>query len=208
MDYTKKTLNELLAYEVAQIDDAEIRAFVKETLDYVDPCHAYKPASSTGKYHPKFASGEGGLIRHTKVVVRNTIDLIRATPAVEHESDELIAAAILHDMWKYPEGRNHEFTAFDHPALGGQYCKEKGFETIGRLIAAHQGVWTTSRVMPGFVNEQPRKFDEYVLHYADYMASRPYYQCDFDENGELVLDWFREETSKSVSGRRIIQDTE
>ena len=28
------------------------------------------PASSTGKYHPKFALGEGGLVRHTKVAVR------------------------------------------------------------------------------------------------------------------------------------------
>ena len=104
MDYSKKTLNELLSYEVAQIDDDEIRNFVKMTLDNVDPIHRIKPASSTGKYHPKYAAGEGGLIRHTKVVVRNIIELIRATPAIECEKDELIAAAIIHDMWKYPEG--------------------------------------------------------------------------------------------------------
>ena len=110
-------------------------------------------------------------------------------------------------MWKYPEGRDHEFTAFDHPKLGGDYCKEHGFETIGRLIAAHQGIWITSRQMPNFENEQPRKFDEWVLHYADYMASRAYYDCKFDEQGELVLDWMSEEERKSEApSRRIIKD--
>lgn len=202
MDYSKKTLNELLSYEVAQIDDDDIRNFVKMTLDSVDPIHRIKPASSTGKYHPKYAAGEGGLIRHTKVVVRNVIELIRATPAVESEKDELIAAAIIHDMWKYPEGRDHEFTAFDHPALGGQWCKDHGFETIGRLVAAHQGIWTTSRQMPGFENEQPRKFDEWLLHYSDLLASRTYLRCDFDEVGDLILD---NETPKvELSTKQIV----
>lgn len=202
MDYSKKTLNELLSYEVAQIDDDEIRNFVKMTLDNVDPIHRIKPASSTGKYHPKYAAGEGGLIRHTKVVVRNIIELIRATPAIECEKDELIAAAIIHDMWKYPEGRDHEFTAFDHPALGGQWCKDHGFETIGRLVAAHQGIWTTSRQMPGFENEQPRKFDEWCLHYSDLLASRTYLRCDFDKMGDLVLE---NDTPKvELSTRQIV----
>lgn len=202
MDYSKKTLNELLSYEVAQIDDDEIRNFVKMTLDNVDPIHRIKPASSTGKYHPKYAAGEGGLIRHTKVVVRNIIELIRATPAIECEKDELIAAAIIHDMWKYPEGRDHEFTAFDHPALGGQWCKDHGFDTIGRLVAAHQGIWTTSRQMPGFENEQPRKFDEWCLHYSDLLASRTYLRCDFDKMGDLVLE---NETPKvELSTRQIV----
>lgn len=204
MDYTNKTLNELLSYEVAQIDDFDIREFVKKTLDTVDPIHRIKPASSTGKYHPKYASGEGGLIRHIKVTVRNVIELIRATPAVESEKDELIAAAILHDMWKYPEGRDHEFTAFDHPALGGQWCKDHGFDTIGRLIAAHQGIWTTSRQMPGFENEQPRKFDEWILHFSDLMASRAYLACDFDEQGDIVLDPWA--TRKEDAPKRTIKD--
>lgn len=202
MDYTNKTLNELLSYEVSQIDDYDIREFVKMTLDDVDPIHRIKPASSTGKYHPKYAAGEGGLIRHIKVTVRNVVELIRATPAVESEKDELIAAAILHDMWKYPEGRDHEFTAFDHPALGGQWCKDHGFDTIGRLIASHQGIWTTSRQMPGFENEQPRKFDEWLLHYSDLLASRTYLRCDFDEIGDLVLE---NETPKvELSTRQIV----
>lgn len=188
IDYKSKTLNDLLSFEVAQIDDDNIREFVINTLNEVNPCHGWKPASSTGKYHPKFALGEGGLIRHIKVVVRNVLELIRATPPVEFEKDDLIAAAILHDMWKYPKERDNEFTAFDHPSLGAQYCKDHGFENIGRLIGAHQGIWTTSKQMPGFENEKPKKFDEWCLHYADYFASRVYLNAEFDEMGELILD--------------------
>lgn len=198
MNYSDKTLNYLLSYEVAQIEDPAIQDFVKKTLDEVDPIHRVKPASSTGKYHPKFAAGEGGLIRHIKVVVRNVIEMIRATPAVEGEKDELIAAAILHDMWKYPEGRDHEFTAFDHPALGAKWCYDHGFETIGRLIGAHQGIWTTSHQMPGFENEQPRKFDEWILHYSDLIASREHFEAFFDKQGELIVKNEEKPTGRTI----------
>lgn len=64
IDYKNAPLTLLLRNEIAQIDDPDISSFVSKTLDTeVNPCHAWKPASSTGKYHPKFALGDGGLIR-------------------------------------------------------------------------------------------------------------------------------------------------
>lgn len=187
IDYKSTSLEFLLRNEIAQIDDLDISSFVTSTLkNDVNPVHAWKPASSTGKYHPKFALGEGGLIRHVKVVVQNVIEFIKATPPLAYEKDTLIAAAILHDMWKYPVGRDNEFTSFDHPKLGGDYCKKHGYPEIGRLITAHQGIWITNRNMPGFENEQPRKFDEWALHYADLLASRKYLDVCFDNIGEIV----------------------
>lgn len=202
IDYKNAPLTLLLRNEIAQIDDPDISSFVSKTLDTeVNPCHAWKPASSTGKYHPKFALGDGGLIRHIKVVTQNVIEFVRATPPLQAEKDTLVAAAVLHDMWKYPVGRDNKFTAFDHPKLGGDYCIEHGFPEIGRLIKAHQGIWTTNRNMPGFENEQPRKFDEWVLHYADLLASRKYLDVQFDDIGEIVLT---EENSPKPEGRTII----
>lgn len=186
MNYKEKTLNELFAYEVAQIDDDKIKNFVIDTLNEVNPEQSWTSASSTGKYHPEFANGEGGLVRHTKVVVKNIMELIDAVPNVENEKDELIAAAIIHDMWKYPKGNESEYTAFDHPMLAAEYCKEKGFDTIARLVAAHQGIHNKSTYIPNFENETPKKFDEWLLHIADMFASRIYLKCDFDENGELI----------------------
>ena len=43
-------------------------------------------ASSTGKYHPKFASGGHGLVRHTKVAVRIAYELM-GNPAICSFSD-------------------------------------------------------------------------------------------------------------------------
>ena len=34
------------------------------------------PASSTGKYHPKFSLGDGGLLRHTKAAVKIAYELL------------------------------------------------------------------------------------------------------------------------------------
>ena len=52
--------------ELEQIVDLDLRDKVRDLLELVDPRHETEPASSTGKYHPGFAHGEGGLVRHTK----------------------------------------------------------------------------------------------------------------------------------------------
>lgn len=201
--YKDHDLNWLMASEVAQIEDEDISKFVKETLNFVQPYHRLAPASSTGKYHPQYANGIGGLIRHVKVTVMNMQTIIRSTPALEREKDTLIAAAILHDFFKYPKGEESEYTAFDHPKLMGDYCTEHGFPEIGRLIAAHQGIWTRNdRQMPGFENEQPRKFDEWCLHYSDLFASRTYLQVEFDEVGEIIIDPKSEKRAEAVQEKK------
>lgn len=217
-DYKNTPLKKLFAYEIAQIDDIELQNVVKRALDEVQPCHAWKPASSTGKYHPEYASGEGGLVRHTKVVVRVVIDFVRATPEVTQLESQFIAAAILHDMWKYAEGEAQEFTSFDHPHLGKEYCYRLGeiepykndpelvskLTNIGDLIAAHQGRWTTHKSMPKFENQRPHTFPQYILHYADYVASRAYLNASFDEEGDLILDTFSQRNENKPQ-RRIIK---
>ena len=56
--------------ELNYINDMRIREGAKILLDGLPEYFYTIPASSTGKYHPDFASGEGGLVRHTKVAVR------------------------------------------------------------------------------------------------------------------------------------------
>ena len=62
------------------------------------------PASSTGKYHPKYALGDGGLVRHTKVVVRIGYELLNNESVgfsfKEEEKDLLLMAMLLHDGLK------------------------------------------------------------------------------------------------------------
>ena len=55
-------------------------------------------AASTGKYHPRYAQGNGGLVRHTKVAVKIAYELLNSIigdPFKEEEKDLMILALIL-----------------------------------------------------------------------------------------------------------------
>ena len=59
------------------------------------------PAASTGKYHPAYAQGEGGLLRHSKAAMRIGYELL-SNPAIgdkytDLEKDLMLMALLLHD---------------------------------------------------------------------------------------------------------------
>ena len=56
--------------ELDLISNHKYRECTREILDELVPDYFYDvPASSTGKYHPWYSLGYGGLVRHTKAVV-------------------------------------------------------------------------------------------------------------------------------------------
>jgi putative nucleotidyltransferase with HDIG domain len=158
----------IFSKELALIKDEELKAKVVTILvTEVTDRHSKEAASSTGKYHPDFANGEGGLVRHIKAVVLITEELCRARPDLNH--DVLIAAAILHDMRKY-EGVD-PYTKHEHPVTMAALCYQYNMPSVGRLIESHMGIWTTAR-NSSVELPKPEKDDEWLLHYADYIASR------------------------------------
>ena len=62
--------------EINYIKDTSLRKDLRKLISMLPNYFFEVPASSTGKYHPKFALGEGGLIRHTKVAVRIAYELL------------------------------------------------------------------------------------------------------------------------------------
>lgn len=85
------------------------------------------PASSTGKYHPSYALGEGGLLRHTKAAVRIAYELL-SDPLIgdkytERERQLMLIALMLHDGLK--SGMEHsKYTKVEHPLLAAKYVKD------------------------------------------------------------------------------------
>ena len=68
--------HEVFRRELEYIKDERIRKSCEIILDML-PDYFYEiPASSTGKYHPDFSLGEGGLVRHVKVAVRIAKELL------------------------------------------------------------------------------------------------------------------------------------
>ena len=175
--------NEVFENELQLISDFNLRQQVRNLLDKVDPRHATEPASSTGKYHPDFAHGSGGLIRHTKAVVMLANELCNTRPDIDR--DNVIAAAILHDMHKYDNISMH--TCHEHPYLMALDAAALNLpqEVIG-LIESHMGQWTKSK--RSFIElPMPANDSEWLLHYADYLASRTWLKLTFDSFNNLEV---------------------
>lgn len=176
---SEKTL-ELLKDEINLIKDPKIKAFtisgLRSAPDYFDTV----ASSTSGKYHPKYALGEGGLIRHVKAVVMVVRELVVAME-IENKVDYLISAALLHDIAK--NGRLYRNGQFDNSE--GNVTQNHGVKTaeylvatipdadkdVCRILSKHMGRWSPQGV-------RPQSKAEYCLHLADYLASRKFISID------------------------------
>ena len=155
------------------------------------------PASSTGKYHPKYALGDGGLVRHTKVVVRIGYELLNNESIgfsfKEEEKDLLLMAMLLHDGLK--SGINHEkYTRFDHPLLASKLIldnKDKlslnDFEItlVRNAIEAHMGQWNVDYNGNEVLPKPHNKYQRFV-HMCDFLASKKFLEVEFDQNNNII----------------------
>lgn len=153
-------------------------------------------ASSTGKYHPEFASGEGGLVRHTKVAVRMAYELFQITPYdklfTNHEKDCILIGLLVHDGLKKGDPEE-KYTRFDHPILAANYVlamqeeaelTKEEVEFISHVIKTHMGKWNVD-YFGNEVLEVPNDRYQYFVHMCDYLASRKFINVKFDEKGEI-----------------------
>lgn len=180
-------MNTALDTEIALIPSEAVRKLTQTVLSRCPACFWTMPAATTGKYHPAISLGEGGLVRHTKAVVRLTCHLLamQGTEAQSAEYSAAIAAAILHDCCKKRD--DEKWTAFDHPTRAGNLIRQVGADlaaqtpavherasqcaTIAAIVDCHMGRWNTD---PRSGIELPRPLTplERLVHCADYLASR------------------------------------
>lgn len=171
--------SDIFAKELGAIHNKELRQAVATFLDNRVPTYFYEvAASSTGKYHPWYSLGYGGLVRHTKAAVLIAVDLLSLEQNKYLPADNIIAALILHDTFKH--GYNDVgHTKFVHPLIA---CSElhlvadeidlPELHDVADLVSSHMGQWNTSRgsdVLPKPANEESK-----FVHMCDYLASRKY----------------------------------
>ena len=165
--------------ELDLIVNEDLRMAVKSYLEESVPEYFWEiGASSSGKFHPAFSQGKGGLVRHTKAVVMFAEELLRMSTYAfmrDEYKDYVIAACIVHDTAKYgakeydkAEYKNHApaaAVAFDTWCISLDYnCSE----FLLNAIASHMGQWSTDR------DDRPFTNIDRCVHMADYMASRPF----------------------------------
>lgn len=154
-------------------------------------------AASTGKYHPKYAQGDGGLVRHTKAAVRFAYELL-CDPAIgdkynDVEKDLMIMGLILHDGLK--KGLVEEkYTKFEHPILIANYISENKdklelddneIKFLCDVVKTHMGVWTTD-YNGNEVLEKPKTKYQNFVHMCDFLASRKVFLLEFDANNNII----------------------
>lgn len=184
----------MVAPILATIVNEDIREFAKILIEGL-PSYIWEVgASSTGKYHPAYSLGVGGLMRHQIAVVRFLNFFFELeqynTKFTSREMDLMRVAGLVHDGRKSGEQSDYErskFTKFDHPiqmaniirGYEGKYLNHDELEFISHCIESHMGQWNTDK-KSSVILEKP--MDEYqcFVHLADYLASRKDLTMAFD----------------------------
>lgn len=179
--------------EINLIMDENLRSIVRRYLDELVPDYFWTDgASSSGKYHPAFAQGIGGLVRHTKAVVMFAEELLRMSSYAfmkDNYKDYVIAACIVHDTIKFGFTNELDKTMYkDHAKNAAiafkNFCKECGAlypnpsEFMLNAVSAHMGQWSTDK------DDRPFTNVDRCVHLADYMASR-----SFIDIPQITAEW-------------------
>lgn len=187
---------EIFKIELSYIKSDRIRKACLEMIKLLPDYFFEIPASSTGKYHPSYALGDGGLLRHSKAAVRIGYELLQ-DPSIgdkysDDEKDMMIMALLLHDGLKSGMPKE-KYTRFDHPLLICDYIMDneeilglevEEIEFICDAIKTHMGVWTTDYNGVEVLEKPKTKYQNFV-HMCDYLASKKFLQIPFDENNNI-----------------------
>jgi hypothetical protein len=176
--------------ELALIKNETIKQFALNAIVIMPDYFFTMPSSTTGKYHPSYALGDGGLLRHTRAMVRIACELFRLDwwNFSDDERDLLVVSAILHDGWKKGDGMT-KWTVDNHPVFASNAIKNdeiaskilsnEQLEMVLGCIKSHMGSWNTDKqgneIMPKPVTKHQK-----LLHLIDYLASRKCLEMNFD----------------------------
>lgn len=170
--------------EIGDIKDANLKAFATELIANADDYFFVVPASSSGKYHPPFDLGDGGLVRHTRLVAYMAKSLAESYCFSDYDTDCLIVAALAHDIKKQGNGDTGH-TVWDHPILAMHYVQDiygktnfnvpaDTIEKISNAVSSHMGKWGNEPRFCKGNTPLPMPVTEFekALQAADYVASR------------------------------------
>lgn len=182
--------------ELNYIKNPEYRKNAEILIEMLPDYFFEVPASSTGKYHPSFAQGQGGLVRHTKVAVKIANELLNSIigqPFNQEEKDLIILALILHDGLKHGDPKE-EYVRFDHPILIAKFIQnnqdkttfnDKEIQFLTNIISSHMGPFNTNKYSDVVLPVPKNKYQKFV-HMCDLLASRKFLDVKFDSNNNIA----------------------
>ena len=190
--------SEKFTTELNYINNVDIRNFTRLALENLPDYFFNVAASSTGKYHPTYALGEGGLVRHTKAATRFANHLLQLEQNqnlfTERERDLIIASIILHDGWKHGKSGS-AFTTHEHPQVCANWIETSDIfndvlpkedrKLIALAISSHMGQWNENKRSKIILNKPVTDIQKFV-HMCDYLASRKDIEVLFNEEQSSI----------------------
>ena len=191
---------EFFKREIANITDEQKRHFVEWYLQTkVGAWFWESGASASGKFHPSFTKGKGGLVKHTRAACMILEELLRLNTYAymsEEYKDYARVALILHDTCKYGTSdmenhdcyRDHGRLAADNVAEAWEeYFNFPCSEFLHHAITSHMGQWVEDK------EDKPFTTIDRVVHLADYIASRsfldiPTLSAEYEADKSNALD--------------------
>ena len=179
--------------EINYIKTERYRENIKKLISCLPDYFFEIPASSTGKYHPNYALGEGGLVRHTKVAVRIAYELLNDESIgyqfKTEEKDMILMSLILHDGLKSGNPKEKS-TRFDHPLLVCAMIEkeapnltltENEIKAMVNMISSHMGPWNQDFNGNEVLPKPSNKYQRFV-HMCDFLASKKFLEVPFEKN--------------------------
>lgn len=175
-------------------ENEDIKEFATVLVDGLPDYIWRVGASSTGKYHPAYSLGDGGLMRHQLAVVRFLnffLELEQYNSKIDSRKRDLMrVAALIHDGRKSGSQEDYErskYTKFNHPILmadvirsyDGQYLNHEEIEFVANIISKHMGQFNTDKKTGTTLPKPDDSYSE-LVHLADYLASRKSLTMEFE----------------------------
>lgn len=188
---------ELFLDELGYINDEKYEEALLNIINLLPEYWLEEAASSTGKYHPEYALGKGGLLRHSKAAMRIGYELLN-NPCIgdkytSREKDLILMSLLVHDGLKLGIPQE-KYTRFDHPILMGKFILDNK-DKIGLnledatfmndVIKTHMGPWTTDYDGNEVLEKPKTKYQNFV-HMCDFLASRKCILVPFEDNNISV----------------------
>lgn len=192
----KEKIDLLLKEYYDSIKDENVKKFLDECIRTIPTYWYTVPASSSGKYHPNYALGDGGLLRHTVALLRFfnrlTENDVFKKSFTDKELDLMRVACLMHDSRKCGSDEDFEksrYTKFDHPILAAEavrsidskFISDEEKELVANAIESHMGQWNTDPsgrykvVLP-----TPQNKYQKIVHLVDYLAATKGCEILFD----------------------------
>lgn len=207
----KDIFKKIAIVELAPMN-AVLCKFAQDLIEEVPSYFWSVGASSTGKYHPEFSQGDGGLARHSLMTYRWLKNMIITNPAdIDDFAPSMIVAALFHDCCKRGNQNDQsEHTVHEHPILAAKFILDKAEKfvkenkdfieltsededsfkkEIGMIVLcveSHMGKWNTSKHST-IELPKPTNPIQYMVHLADYIASKKYTSFDYEYFSDLMM---------------------